>query len=66
MFALNFYTDLYEEVLRHGRKTATIRLGDKSDKYDPGTLVWVTVGQKYGKRQKLFTAIIDSVAAPRV
>ncbi len=61
MFALNFYTDLYEEILRSGRKSATIRLGDKSDKYQTGQLVWVTVGQKYGRRQKLFTAIIDSV-----
>ena len=61
MFALNFYTDIYEEVLRTGRKSATIRLGDKTDKYQVGQLVWVTVGQRYGKRQKLFTAIIDSV-----
>src|SRR2546421_11578629 len=61
MHALNFYTDLYEESLRNGRKSATIRLGDKSDKYQPGLLVWVTVGQRYGKRQKLFTAILDSV-----
>jgi hypothetical protein len=61
MFALNFYTDLYEEVLRTGRKTATIRLGDKTDKYKPGQLVWITVGQRFGRRQKLFTAILDSV-----
>jgi hypothetical protein len=61
MFALNFYTELYEEVLRNGRKSATIRLGDKSGKYEPGRLVWVTVGQRYGRRHKLFTAIVDSV-----
>jgi hypothetical protein len=61
MFALNFYTDLYEDALRNGRKTVTIRLGDKTDKYQPGQLVWVTVGQRYGKRQKLFTAILDHV-----
>lgn len=61
MFALNFYTDLYEEALRNGRKTVTIRLGDKTDKYQPGQLVWVTVGQRYGKRQKLFIAILDNV-----
>ena len=61
MYALNFYTDLYEEVLRNGRKSATIRLGDKGDKYQPGQLCWVTVGQRYGRRQKLFTAIVDSV-----
>ena len=61
MFALNFYTDLYEEVLRNGRKSATIRLGDKKEKYQTGQLCWVTVGQRYGRRHKLFTAIIDSV-----
>ncbi len=61
MFALNFYTDLYEDVLRTGRKSATIRLGDKSDKYQTGQICWVTVGQRFGKRQKLFSAILDSV-----
>jgi len=61
MLALNFYSDLYEEALKNGRKSATIRLGDKSSKYETGQLVWVTVGQRYGRRQKLFTAILDSV-----
>jgi hypothetical protein len=61
MFALNFYSDLYEDALRSGRKTATIRLGDKSDKYQAGQLVWVTVGQRFGTRTKLFAAILDSV-----
>jgi hypothetical protein len=61
MYAINFYTPLYEDMLLRGRKTATIRLGDKSDKYIPGELVWITVGQRFGRRRKLFTAIIDSV-----
>jgi hypothetical protein len=61
MFALNFYSDLYGDVLRNNRKTATIRLGDKTDKYIPGMLVWVTVGPRYGRRQKLYTAILDRV-----
>lgn len=61
MFAINFYSDAYADMLRKGRKTATIRLGDKSDKYQSGQIVWITVGRKYGPRQKLFTAIIDSV-----
>ena len=61
MFAINFYSEAYADMLRKGRKTATIRLGDKSDKYRSGQLVWITVGRKYGPRQKLFTAIIDSV-----
>ena len=61
MFALNFYTDLYGEALRTGRKTATIRVGDKSSKYQSGQVVWVTVGQRYARRKKLFCAIIDNV-----
>jgi hypothetical protein len=61
MLAINFYTSLYEDMLLRGRKTATIRLGDKSDKYQAGQLIWVTVGQRFGRRRKLFTAIIDSV-----
>jgi hypothetical protein len=61
MFAINFYSELYEDQLRRGRKTATIRVGDKSGKYQAGQLVWVTVGQRFGRRQKLFTAIIDRV-----
>ncbi|MDO8586786.1 MAG: ASCH domain-containing protein [Armatimonadota bacterium] len=61
MFALNFYSELYADMLNKGRKTATIRLGDKSDKYRSGQLVWITVGRRFGPRQKLFTAIIDEV-----
>ena len=61
MFALNFYTDLYGDVLKNHRKTATIRLGDKSDKYKEGMLTWVTVGPRFGRRQKLYTAILDRV-----
>lgn len=61
MFALNFYNELYGDALRKGRKSATIRLGDKSDKYQSGQIVWVTLGQRFGKHYKLFTAILDSV-----
>lgn len=61
MFALNFYTDLYEEVLRNGRKSATIRLGDKGDKYESGMVVWITIGPRFGRRQKLYAAILDRV-----
>src|SRR6476660_6845815 len=61
MYAINFYTSLYEDMLLRGRKTATVRLGDKGDKYKAGELVWITVGQRFGRRRKLFAAIIDSV-----
>ena len=61
MHAINFYSEIYEHMLRAGRKCATIRLGDKSLKYHSGEVGWITVGQRYGKRRKLFSAIIDSV-----
>ncbi len=61
MFALNFYSAVFAHALRDGRKTVTIRLGDKHDKYAEGQLVWVTVGQRYGTRQRIFTAVIDRV-----
>lgn len=61
MYAINFYSEFYEDVLRNGRKTVTIRLGDKSSKYEAGLIVWVTVGPRFGRRQKLFTAILDRV-----
>lgn len=61
MYALNFYTDLYGEVLRNHRKTVTIRLGDKSDKYKTGMVVWVTIGPRFGRRQKLYSALLDRV-----
>ena len=66
MFAINFYTQIYEDMLLKGRKTVTIRLGDKSEKYQAGELVWITVGNRFGRRRKLFTAIIDSVTVKRL
>lgn len=66
MFALNFYNELYGDAIRKGRKTATIRLGDKTDKYQTGQVVWVTIGQRFGRRQKLFSAILDSVEVKTV
>jgi hypothetical protein len=61
MYALNFYSDLYGDVLRNNRKTVSIRLGDKTDKYKTGMLVWITVGPRFGRRQKMYTAILDRV-----
>ena len=66
MFALNFYPELYADALMRGRKSATIRLGDKSDKYRTGQIVWITVGRRYQVRQKLFTAIIDDVIVKKI
>jgi len=41
MYALNFYSPMVADQLRSHRKTATIRLGDKSSKYKKGMVVSV-------------------------
>jgi hypothetical protein len=61
MYALNFYSPLVADQLRTQRKTATIRLGDKSGKYKKGMIVTVLVGVRYGQREKIFDAVIDKV-----
>ena len=65
-FALNFYSTIVEAQLRSHRKTATIRLGDKSRKYQKGMIVSVLVGARYGPRQHVFDAVIDKVDVKRL
>ncbi|HZJ28812.1 MAG TPA: ASCH domain-containing protein [Solirubrobacterales bacterium] len=61
LFVLNFYSALFVDQLKRGRKTATIRLGDKSAKYERGQVVWITVGYRHAPREKIFAAAIDEV-----
>jgi hypothetical protein len=61
MYALNFYSPIVADQLRSHRKTATIRLGDKSSKYKKGMVVQVLVGARFGPREKVFEAVIDKV-----
>ncbi len=61
LYALNFYSPLVADQLRSRRKTATIRLGDKSDKYKKGMVVQVLVGTRYSARERVFDAVIDKV-----
>ena len=61
MYALNFYSPVVSDQLRTRRKTATIRLGDKSGKYKKGMVVQVLVGMRFGPREKIFEAVIDKV-----
>jgi hypothetical protein len=65
-YALNFYSPVVEPQLRSHRKTATIRLGDKSRKYSKGMIVSVLVGARYGPRQHVFDAVIDKVEVKRL
>ena len=61
MQVLNFYSTVFADQMKRGRKTATIRLGDKSMKYKKGEVVLVTVGFQHAPREKIFEAVIDSV-----
>ena len=65
-YALNFYNPAVADQLRSNRKTATIRLGDKSKKYAKGMIVSVLVGARYGPRQHVFDAVIDKVEVKRL
>ena len=66
MFVLNFYSPIFIDQLKRGRKTATIRLGDKGNKYRKGEVVLVTVGFQHSPREKIFEAVIDSVEVKQV
>jgi hypothetical protein len=66
LLALNFFSPAFVDQLKRGRKTATIRLGDKSRKYERGQVVWITVGYQHSPREKLFAAVIDDVEVKRV
>src|SRR5204863_3997601 len=61
MYALNFYSPLVADQLRSGRKSATIRLGDKSGKYKKGMVVRVLCGVRFNPREHVFDAVIDKV-----
>jgi len=66
MKALNFYSSKHHTQLISHRKTCTIRLGDKTDKYQPGAIVWVTVGPRFAPRKKVFTALLDRVVVKSI
>jgi hypothetical protein len=63
---LNFYSTVFADQLKRGRKTATIRLGDKSHKYRKNQAVLVTIGFQYSPREKIFDAVIDNVDVMRI
>ena len=66
MYVLNFYSPVFVDQLKRGRKTATIRLGDKSRKYQKGEVVLITVGFQHSPREKIFEAVIDAVEVKKV
>ena len=66
MYVLNFYSPVFVDQLKRGRKTATIRLGDKASKYKKGQVVLITVGFQHSPRERIFEAVIDAVEVKRV
>lgn len=66
MKALNFYSSVYHGFLVNRDKTCTIRLGDKTSKYQDGDVVLVTYGDKFKQRKKVFTAVIDQVKVKQI
>jgi hypothetical protein len=66
LYVLNFYSAVFVDQLKRGRKTATIRLGNKSGKYERGQVVWVTVGYRHSPREKIFSAVIDDVEVKKI
>jgi hypothetical protein len=66
LYVLNFYSPIFVDQLRSGRKTATIRLGDKSRKYKRGQVVWITIGYRHQPREKIFAAVVDDVEVKNV
>src|SRR5581483_6332538 len=66
MYALNFYSPMVADQLRSGRKSATIRLGDKSGKYKKGMVVRVLCGVRFSPREHVFDAVIDKVEVKRL
>ena len=61
MFALNFQWPQNEEMLIARKKDCTVRLGDIREIYPENSVVWVTVGPKYGAKRKLYPAMIDTI-----
>ena len=66
MNALNFYSTVYHGFLVLRDKSCTIRLGDKTAKYAEGDVVLVTYGDRFKKRKKVFTAVLDRVVKKRI
>jgi len=66
LYALNFYSPIVADQLRSRRKTATIRLGDKSMKYKKGMIVRVLAGTRFGPRELIFDAVVDKVEVKRL
>jgi len=66
MQAINFHPGNYHPNLNCHRKQGTLRLGDKTDKYGQGDIVWITVGKQNARQMKIFTAVIDQIVVKEI
>lgn len=65
MKTLNFYP-FYAELIRYCQKTTTIRLGDKTDNFNIGDTVQLTVGWNEQKKLPLWKARITHVFCKKI
>lgn len=61
MMSLNFQYEKHAKLLAERTKTTTVRLGDVSNLYPEGSVVWVTTGKKFSPKKKLYPAYLDRV-----
>ena len=61
MFVLNFQSPNHEKLLLNRQKNCTVRLGDMRSTYPENSIVWITVGEKFKPKRKLYPAMIDRV-----
>lgn len=61
MKVLDFAHSRFHDNLEKRHKKCTIRLGDKTGEYQENEIVWVAAGDRFAKRKKLYTAVLDKV-----
>lgn len=61
MKSINFSPEIYQATTNKNRKSGTIQLGDQARHYEKDELVWITTGNLYSGKRKLFTAFIDRI-----
>lgn len=66
MKALNFSAGRCQFLLLNRSKTCTIRLGDKTDSYAEGDIVYITYEKKNLGKVRLYSAYIDKVVVKPV
>ena len=61
MMALNFQAEKHAKMLADRTKRCTVRLGDVSKQFPENSIVWITVGNKFSPKKRLYTAFLDKV-----